>query len=141
LSEVSLRQKKGLVKLKYLHEDLTKKIIKCFYSVYDELGYGFLETVYAKALLLELVDSELTAEEQKDIKVYFKNNSVGNFKADIVVDNKVIIEVKAVKTLLPIHEVQVVNYLKATGIEVGLLVNFGEKLEFKRKVMSNNEKK
>ncbi len=118
----------------YLYEELTKKIIRCFYNVYDTLGYGFLESVYEKALMVEFENNNIKAETQKEIKVMYKDRIVGDFRADILVEDKVIIELKAVSKLMPIHEVQVVNYLKSTGIKIGLLVNFGEKLEFKRKI-------
>jgi len=120
--------------MELLHKDLSEKIIKCFYTVYNELGYGFLEKVYENALCIELTRNGINFEAQKSIKVYYKNEIVGDYIADIILDNKIIIEVKAVSVLNKAHEVQIVNYLKATGIKVGLLVNFGEKLDFKRKV-------
>lgn len=119
---------------KLLYEDLTEKIIKCFYMVYDVLGEGFLESVYEKALMIELEDAGIKAESQKSLSVNYKNRGIGDFKADIVVENKIVIEIKAVNKLATQHEAQLINYLKATGIKVGLLVNFGEKLEFKRRV-------
>ena len=122
--------------MSYKYQDLTKKIISCFYNVYNELGYGFLESVYENSIIKEFKKKNLKVQNQKEIDVYYRNEIVGNFIADIIVDDKIIIEVKAVKELKQIHEVQLVNYLKATKIEVGLLVNFGEKLEFKRKVFT-----
>ena len=119
---------------KLLYEDLTEKIIKCFYKVHDALGDGFLESVYEKALLIELEDAGFKAESQRSLTVYYKGRLVGDFKADIVIEDKIVIEIKAVSRLAPHHEAQLINYLKATGIKVGLLVNFGEKLEFKRRV-------
>ncbi len=118
----------------FLYEDITKKIIKCFYKVYDELGSGFLESVYEKALMVELKDIGLKADNQKSLDVYYKNQLVGEFKSDIIAEDKIIIEIKAVSNLTTQHEAQLINYLKATGIKVGLLVNFGNKLEFKRRV-------
>ena len=118
----------------FLYKDLTDKIIKCFYKVYDELGTGFLESVYEKALMIEFKDIGLKAVNQKSLNVYYKNHLVGDFKADIVVEDKIIIEIKAVSKLTAQHEAQLINYLKATGIKVGLLVNFGEELEFKRRI-------
>ncbi len=118
----------------FLYDDLTKKIIKCFYKIFDELGTGFLESVYEKSLMIELEDSGLKALNQKSINVYYQKRLVGDFKTDIIVENKIIIEIKAVNKLIPQHEAQLINYLKATGIKVGLLVNFGEKLEFKRRI-------
>ncbi len=118
----------------FLYEDLTKKIINCFYKVYDELGNGFLESVYEKSLMIELKNIGLKADNQKSLNVYYKNQLVGDFKADITVEDKIIIEIKAVTKLIAQHEAQLINYLKTTGMKVGLLVNFGEKLEFKRKI-------
>lgn len=120
--------------MNYLYQDLTEKIIKCFYKVHDKLGHGFLESVYENALLIELKKSNIEAKNQCLIKVYYDNNVVGDFRADILIEDKIIIELKAISSLNKINEVQLVNYLKATGIKVGLLVNFGEKLEFKRKI-------
>lgn len=124
----------------YLHKDLTEKIIKCFYNVFDELGYGFLESVYESALVLELNNMGLKVERQKELEVLYKGISVGKYRSDIIVEDKVIIELKAVSQLTKAHEVQLVNYLKATNIEIGLLVNFGEKLNFKRKIFKNKLK-
>ena len=121
----------------YLYKDLTEKIIMCFYKVHDELGYGFVEAIYEKALIIELENIGLNVESQKDLEVFYKGTSIGNYRADIIVDDKIIIELKAVTQLLKIHEVQLVNYLKVTNIEIGLLVNFGEKLNFKRKIFRN----
>ena len=121
----------------YLYKDLTEKIIKCFYKVYDELGFGFLESVYENALIIELQNIGLKVENQKELEVFYKGFSVGKYRSDIIVENKVIIELKSINKLSKFHEVQLVNYLKATNIEIGLLVNFGEKLNFKRKIFRN----
>ncbi len=118
----------------FLYKDLSEKIIKCFYNVFDELGSGFLESVYEKSLMIELKKNSINAVNQKGINVYYKNELVGEYKSDIIVDNKILIEIKAVNKILPIHEAQIINYLKATKIKVGLLVNFGNKLEFIRRV-------
>ena len=123
---------------KYLYKDLTEKIIKCFYKVYDELGFGFLESVYEAALVIELQEMGLKIERQKELEVFYKGISVGKYRSDVIVENKVIIELKSINKLSTIHEVQLVNYLKATNIEIGLLVNFGEELTFKRKIFRNN---
>ena len=120
--------------MKYIYSDITEKIIKCFYNVYDELGPGFLESVYEKALLIELTEIGLRYESQKAIKVKYKGQNIGNFIADIIVEDKIIIEIKAIEKLIPKHEAQIINYLKATGIKLGLLVNFGSELEFKRRI-------
>ena len=118
----------------FLYKELTDKVIKCFYKVYDELGTGFLESVYEKSLMIELKDIGLNSINQKSLNVYYKNQMVGDFKADIIVENKIIIEIKAVSKLTVQHEAQLINYLKATDTKVGLLVNFGDKLEFKRRI-------
>ena len=118
---------------KYLYEELSSKIIQSIYRVYDKLGYGFLESVYENALLIELKRLGVEVENQKELKVYYDNEIVGIFRSDIIVEDKIIIELKSVVSLTKIHEVQLVNYLKATKLKVGILVNFGEKLEIKRK--------
>jgi len=122
------------------HSEITDKIIKGFYEVYNELGDGFLESVYEKAMMIVLTGYGLEVNNQKYLPVYFRGNLVGEFKADIIVNDKVIVELKAVKTIVPEHEAQVINYLKATGIEVGLLLNFGRKPEFKRFVFEKLKK-
>ena len=116
-----------------LHEDVTNKILAACFEFSNELGAGFLESVYEKALLIALKDKALAAQSQVPLQVSFRNKVVGDFVADIVVENKVLIELKAVKNLLPEHQAQIINYLKATGIEIGLLINFGNsKMEFRR---------
>lgn len=126
----------------YLHEELTDKIIRCFYNVYNGLGYGFLEKVYEDALLIELRNSGLVAENQVAIKVYYLGLEVGNYYADILVENKVILELKAgdMEQTIINHELQLTNYLKATNYEVGLLLLFGIKPQVKRKIFSNDIK-
>ncbi|HHE37248.1 MAG TPA: GxxExxY protein [Candidatus Cloacimonetes bacterium] len=119
---------------KYLYSDITEKIIKCFYKVYDELGSGFLESIYVKALIIELKEIGFQVEYEKELKVKYKEKIIGIFRADIIVEDKIIIEVKAVTNLIPQHEAQLINYLKATGIRVGLVVNFGNELDFKRRI-------
>ena len=104
--------------------DLTYKINGAIYEVNKELGFGFLEKVYEKALLLELIDRGIKAESQVPIKVKYKGKEVGNYYADIIVENKVILEIKAVEALKKVHEAQLLNYLKATGYKIGLLINF-----------------
>jgi len=116
------------------HKELTAKIIECAYKVHNSLGFGFLEAVYQNALLIELLKAGLRAEKEKKIQVYYDNQLVGDYIADIIVENEVILELKSVKELHPAHEAQLINYLKATGIEVGLLMNFGESVEIKRKI-------
>ena len=122
------------------YADLTQKIIGAFYQVYNELGYGFSEKVYENALVSELIELGFQVEQQKQILVYYGGQAVGEYFADIVVNNVVIVELKAVHHLLDEHQAQLLNYLKATTIEVGLLLNFGPKAEIKRKVYDNERK-
>ncbi|HNX88958.1 MAG TPA: GxxExxY protein [Paludibacteraceae bacterium] len=121
----------------YLHKELTAEIINRFYKVYNTLGYGFLEKVYEKALKYELEKAGFNVERQKPINVYYETELVGEYFADLLVENKVIIELKAAETICEEHENQLINYLKATEIEVGLLLNFGKKPEVKRKIFTN----
>jgi len=121
----------------YKHSEITEKIIKAFYKVYNTLGYGFLEKVYENALFIELIAMSLLVKKQEQIKVYYDGKEVGEYFADLIVEGCVIVELKASESLCKEHEVQLINYLKATDIEVGLLLNFGKKPEFKRKVFSN----
>jgi GxxExxY protein len=121
----------------YKHSEITELIIKAFYKVYNTLGYGFLEKVYENALLIELTEMGLLVEKQKKIQVFYEKKEVGVYFADLTVENCVIIELKAADFLCEEHEFQLINYLKATEIEVGLLLNFGKKPEMRRKVHSN----
>ncbi len=122
------------------YKEITEKIIGCAYIVYNKMGYGFLESVYEKCLLIELRKAGLKAESQQAITVYYENQIVGDFVADVVVEDSVILELKSVRRLAKVHEAQLVNYLVATGKEVGLLLNFGEEqLEVKRKVKDLNK--
>lgn len=123
-----------------LHKELTDKIIQAFYKVYNALGYGFLEKVYENALMIELLALELCVEQQRPIKVFYGQHLVGEYFADLLIEGKVILELKAVETLHYSHETQLQNYLRATEIEVGLLLNFGQKPEIKRKVFSSARK-
>ena len=120
------------------HKELTAKIIDCAYKVHRKLGFGFLESVYQNALMIELSNAGLQAEKEKKIKVTYDEQVIGDFTADVVVEEKVIIELKSVRQMHPAHEAQLINYLKATGIEVGLLINFGEGVDIKRKVLDHN---
>lgn len=124
-----------------LHEELTHEILSAFYEVHKILGFGFLEQVYQNALYKELLRRGLKTECQKEIMVYYKGESVGRYVADMVVENKIILELKAVQSLRTEHEWQLINYLKATGIEVGLLLNFGHSAEARRKILSNKSVK
>ena len=123
---------------RWKHEEITKLVIGCAFEVINELGAGFLELVYEKALLLVLRQRGLTAIGQHPVKVLFRGQCVGEFFADIFVEGKVIVELKAVKAIAPEHQAQIINYLNATGIEVELLINFGNpKLEYRRFTRSN----
>lgn len=123
-----------------LHKELSEAILKVFYEVYNELGYGFLENVYQNAMYFELKSQGFKVEAQKQIKVYYKNELVGNFIADLLIDDVIIIELKACDTLVKAHYAQTLNYLKATNVEIGLLLNFGEKPEIKRLIFTNKRK-
>ncbi len=123
-----------------IEKDLTGKIIKAFYNVYNKLGFGFLEKVYERAMVIELNDFGLHCEVQKPIDVYYKEKKIGDYFADIIVEEKVILELKAAETLIKEHEAQLLNYLKATNIEVGLLLNFGKEPKFKRMIFENKFK-
>lgn len=123
------------------HENLTKKIIGTFYEVYNELGFGFLESVYEEAMLIALEAKEFNVEQQVPVPVWFRGKNIGDFDADLVVENKVIIELKAVRTIVDAHAAQLLNYLRATEIEVGLVLNFGQSPEFKRMAFDNDRKK
>lgn len=115
--------------------ELTEKIIGCAYRVYNRMGYGFLESVYEKCLLIELRKVGLSAVSQKPITVFYDNDVVGKFVADIIVEDTIILELKSIRRIIRAHEVQMVNYLVATEKPVGLIINFGErKVEIKRKV-------
>lgn len=129
------------MKTELLHKELTNDIIAAFYEVYNELGFGFLEKVYQNALAIEMELRGFKVEVQKPIMVYYKGHEVGEYYADIIVEDKVIIELKAVEYLVEKFELQLVNYLRGTNAEVGLLMNFGQKPEFKRKVFENSRKK
>ena len=127
--------------MELLHKDLTDTILKVYYDVCNELGFGFLEKVYQNSMYLELKAKGFYVEPQKRIKVYFKGVEVGEYFADLVVNESVILELKATECIVQEFEFQLINYLKATEIEVGLLLNFGKKPEFRRKVFENSRKK
>jgi GxxExxY protein len=123
-----------------LHKDKTEKIIQAFYTVYNSLGYGFREKVYENALAIELRAMGLEVSQQHEIIVYYRGEQVGEYYADLLVDNLIIIEIKASRHLVEDNEAQLLNYLKATTFEIGLLFNFGVKPEFKRKAYTNDRK-
>lgn len=127
--------------MEYYHQELTGDIIKAFYRVYNELGFGFLEKVYQNALYLELTQSGFKVETNKKISVFYKSQEVGYYIADMVVNDTIILELKACDIIIDEFEYQLLNYLRATKYEVGLLLNFGKKAEFKRKLFHNKLKK
>jgi GxxExxY protein len=124
----------------FKHSEITKLIIKAFYIVYNNLGYSFLEKVYENAIMIELKKLGLNTRKQQPISVHYNNSIIGEYFADIIVNNDVIIELKAAENLCYEHESQLVNYLKASDIEVGLLLNFGKNPQFKRKVLTSEYK-
>lgn len=124
----------------FKHTDITDKIIAAFYTVYNTLGYGFLEKVYQNALAIELAKQGIRVRLEAEINVYYDGQLVGEYKADLLVAEAVIVELKAVRQLAEEHEAQLLNYLKATPFEVGLLLNFGPKPEIKRKAFDNSRK-
>ncbi len=124
----------------YLHSHTTRAILQAFFKVYNTLGYGFLEKVYENAMVIELTKMGLPCGKQKPIDVYYEGLPIGQYFADIIVDGQVIVELKAAETLVPEHECQLVNYLKATQVEVGLLLNFGKEPQYKRRVLTNDYK-
>ena len=122
------------------YKELTEKIIGIFYKVYNNLGYGFLEKVYENAMMIDFKKEKIPAVSQYAIKVFYENEIVGEYFADILVDGKIIVEIKGPKNLALENEAQLLNYLKASDKEVGLLLNFGPKPEIKRKVFDNLRK-
>ena len=125
----------------FKHGEITQKIIGVFYEVYNELGHGFLESVYHRSLVLALQSVGLKVSSRVDIPVWFRGSEVGHFQADILVEQCILLELKAARTLESAHRAQLLNYLRATEIEVGLLLNFGEKAEVKRLIFDNSKKK
>ena len=124
----------------YLYKEKTERIIAAFYEVYNALGYGFLEKVYQNALYQELRRRGFQCELQRHIEVYFKGHKIGDYFPDIIVDDCIILELKAVEALCPEHEAQLINYLRSTSIEVGLLLNFGMRPQVYRRIFTNDRK-
>jgi GxxExxY protein len=124
-----------------LHEELTEEILGAFFEVYNELGYGFLEKVYQNSLFLELKSRGFDVVPQKRCAVYYKGKEVGEYYSDIIVNDLIILELKAKEKIIEEHEIQLLNYLKASSIEIGFVLNFGKKPEFSRKIYSNHKKK
>jgi GxxExxY protein len=123
-----------------MHEGLTREILRVFYEVYNELGHGFLESVYEQAMGVAMTDAGLDVVRQAPIGVWFRGRSVGEFRIDMLVNRLVIVEFKAARSIDPSHEAQLLNYLRATPVEVGLILNFGVKPEFRRLVFENSRK-
>lgn len=123
------------------HGSLTDQILRVFYDVYNELGHGFLESVYHRSFAMALKSLGLNVSSRVAIPLWFRGHQVGHFQGDILVENCVLLELKAVRALDSAHRAQLLNYLRATDIEVGLLLNFGEKPEFKRLIFDNSKKK
>jgi GxxExxY protein len=119
------------------HSEITGAIIKAFYQVYNSLGYGFLEKVYENALVIELQALGLKVEQQKGVRVYYREKLVGEYFADLIVEGCVIVELKTAVSIASEHEAQLINYLRATDYEVGLVLNFGKTAEYKRKIFEN----
>ena len=117
-----------------IHGELTERVIRAFYAVYNELGPGFLESVYVSALSIAFAEQEISAEREAPLVVRFRDQIVGQFRADLFVEGRLIVEVKAVSALQRVHEAQLVNYLRATRTQVGLLLNFGARPEVRRRV-------
>lgn len=115
---------------------VSKQVIGAFFDVYNELGHGFLESVYEGALAIRLHEFGLQVERQAPVAVRFHNHVVGEFRTDLLVEDCLLVEIKAVRSLVEAHEAQLLNYLKATGLRVGLLLNFGSRAEFRRRVFS-----
>ena len=123
-----------------LHKSITDSILKVYYEIYNGLGYGFLEKVYQNAMYFQLKSLGYKVEAQKQINVYFKGQRVGEYYSDLIVEDVVIVELKTSELIMNIHVAQIINYLKATPIEVGMLLNFGEEPEFKRIIYTNDRK-
>ncbi len=125
----------------FKHYDLTGQILSVFYAVYNELGHGFLESVYEEAMAIGLRDAGLKVERHVPLPVWFRNQKVGDFRADILVEDVVLLELKCVRVFETVHEAQLLNYLKATTVEIGLLFNFGPFPQFRRLVFANERKR
>jgi GxxExxY protein len=123
------------------HRDLTEQVIGAFYDVYNELGFGFVESVYQRAMVIALTDAGLRAEPKVQLPVFYRDQRIGDFEADIFVERAVILELKAADEFCPAHEAQLLNYLKASPVEIGLLLNFGPRPRLKRLAFSNDRKR
>jgi GxxExxY protein len=125
----------------FLHSEITKEIIGIFYDVYNELGHGFIESVYENSLAIALRSKDFDVHQQIAIPVYFRGQRVGDFTADLLVEKCILLELKVARSIEQAHIAQLLNYLKATPIEVGLVLNFGPRPEFKRVAFGNERKR
>jgi GxxExxY protein len=123
-----------------IYQELTSEIIQSFYKVYNTLGFGFLEKVYENALYLEMTNHGLSCRKQVPITVFYQGIAVGDYFADIIVEDRIILELKAAEILVEEHELQLINYLKATNMEIGLLLNFGKEPQIRRKILTNDRR-
>ncbi|MBI2681861.1 MAG: GxxExxY protein [Acidobacteriales bacterium] len=123
------------------HEEVTEKIIGVFYDVYNELGHGFLEAVYEEAMMIALTEAGLEVKRQAPIPIRFRGRNIGDYKADLLVGGKVLVELKAVRALASEHEAQTIHYLQATDIEIALLLNFGPRPQVRRFILDNDRKR
>jgi GxxExxY protein len=128
------------VNLSYKHSELSETIIGVFYEVYNEPGYGFLESVYRKSLQMALLEKSLLVQAEVAVPVFFRGKDVGDFRADMIVNSCVLLELKAAEAIAIAHEAQLLNYLRATNLEVGLILNFGPKARVRRLVYDNSRK-
>jgi len=124
----------------YKHSELTDLIIAVFYDVYNELGFGFLESVYRNSLRLALLDKGLTVQQEVPVVVFFRGHNVGDFRADLVVNGTILLELKTAEQIVAAHESQVLNYLRSTALELGLILNFGPKPQVRRLLLDNSRK-
>jgi GxxExxY protein len=124
----------------YKHSELTDLIIGVFYEVYSELGFGFLESVYRNSLRVALLEKGLTVEQEAAITVFFRGKTVGDFRADLVVNGSILLELKTAENIVAAHESQVLNYLRSTSLELGLILNFGPKPQVRRLLLDNSRK-
>jgi GxxExxY protein len=124
----------------YKHSELTDAIIGIFYDVYNELGFGFLESVYRKALQLALIEKGFSIEVEVPISVFFRGKKIGDFRADLVVNRRVLLELKTAEKIVRAHEAQVLNYLRSTMLELALILNFGPQPQVRRLLLDNSRK-
>ena len=124
----------------YKHSALTETIIGVFYDVYNELGFGFLESVYRNSLRLALVQKGLIVEQEAPVTVFFRGQNVGDFRADLVVNGAILVELKTAEMIVAAHESQILNYLRSTGLEIGLILNFGPKPRIRRLLLDDERK-